>query len=80
MTMNVVLGALALAIGVMLLLLHSKKLVAVAAWSGGDGDERLGDAREHQQQLVAFAIVRSVVWLAIAMVLMGWGLNRLGHF
>ncbi|MBX9716461.1 MAG: hypothetical protein K2X42_07705, partial [Burkholderiaceae bacterium] len=64
--MNVVLGALALAIGVLLLLLHSKKLVSVvvAPWSGGDRDRALGDAGEYKAQLVAFAIVRSVVWLS----------------
>ncbi len=77
--MNVVLGARAPAIGVMLLL-HSKKLVSVvvAPWSGWDRDRALGDAGKYKAQLVASAIVRSVVWLSIALVLMGWGSIRLG--
>ena len=78
--MNAVLGALALLIGVLLLALHSKKLVSVvaAAWSEEPLDGAYGDAKNNRGQVIAVAIGRSVFWLAAALVLMGWGLIRLG--
>ncbi|MFN3868273.1 MAG: hypothetical protein ACK4MF_04325 [Hyphomicrobiaceae bacterium] len=78
--MNALLGALALVIGVLLLALHSKRLVAVvaAAWSRGQRDGASGGVAQNRPPLVVFAIARSVFWLAAALVLMGWGMIRLG--
>lgn len=78
--MNAVLGALALGIGVLLLALHSRKLVSVvaAAWSGEPLDGAAGDAKQNRGQLIVVAVGRSVFWLAASLLLMGWGLIRLG--
>lgn len=78
--MTPVLGGLALAIGVLLLALHSRKLVSVvaAAWSGEALEGAAGQAKGDRTQLIAIAIARSVFWLAAALLLMGWGVIRLG--